>query len=68
MPRDMAVAGFDDIVTLRDITPALTTVRLPIGELGEVALELVTLAPAERPHLRRIKGEVILRASTPRLR
>ena len=68
MPRDMAVAGFDDIATLRDVTPALTTVRLPLGEIGAVALELVTLAQAERPRRRRIKGEVVLRASTPRLR
>ncbi|MDQ3485399.1 MAG: LacI family transcriptional regulator [Actinomycetota bacterium] len=68
MPRDMAVAGFDDIVTLRDVTPALTTVRLPLGKIGEMALELVTSAQAERPHLRRIRGEVVLRASTPPLR
>lgn len=68
MPRDMAVAGFDDIWTLRDVTPALTTVRLPLDTVGDVALELVTLAQADRPRLRRIKGEVVLRASTPRLR
>ncbi len=65
MPRDMSVAGFDDIGTLRDVTPALTTVRLPLREVGEAALELITSAPAERPRLRRIRGEVVLRASTP---
>ncbi|MDQ3627219.1 MAG: LacI family transcriptional regulator [Actinomycetota bacterium] len=68
MPRDMAVAGFDDIVTLRDVTPGLTTVRLPLGDIGATALELATLDQVERPRLRRIKGEVVLRASTPGLR
>ena len=29
VPGDVGMAGFDDIPTLRDIAPALTTVRLP---------------------------------------
>ncbi len=68
MPHEMSVAGFDDIETLRDVTPALTTVRLPLAEVGQLALELVTLAQADLPRLHRIKGEVVLRASTPPLR
>ena len=40
VPEDMAVAGFDDISTLRDVRPALTTVRLPLEEMGRRALEL----------------------------
>jgi len=67
MPGDLAVAGFDDIVTLRDVTPALTTVRLPLRDVGRQALELVTLTRGERPRLRRVKGQVALRASTPPL-
>ena len=31
---DIAVAGFDDIPTGRDVTPALTTVRVPLEEVG----------------------------------
>jgi len=65
MPGDVAVAGFDDIVTLRDVTPGLTTVRLPLGDVGAVALEMATSVQAERPRLHRIKGEVVLRDSTP---
>ena len=34
VPADMAVAGFDDIPTLRDVRPALTTVRLPLVDIG----------------------------------
>jgi LacI family transcriptional regulator len=65
VPSTMAVAGFDDIVTLRDATPALTTVRLPLEDLGAWALELVLEPPADQPRIRRVRGEVIIRDSTP---
>jgi LacI family transcriptional regulator, galactose operon repressor len=65
VPSDIAVAGFDDISTLRDVYPPLTTVRLPLKRMGEMAASLV-LSEA-RPALPRIipvPGEVILRDST----
>jgi LacI family transcriptional regulator len=61
----MAVAGFDDIVTLRDVTPALTTVRLPLEDLGAWALQLVLEPSTDQPRIRRVRGEVVLRESTP---
>jgi LacI family transcriptional regulator len=39
VPRDIAVAGFDDIPIARYTTPALTSVHVPIAELGERAAE-----------------------------
>ncbi|MDD9375905.1 LacI family DNA-binding transcriptional regulator [Streptomyces sp. ZAF1911] len=66
VPDDLAFAGFDDISTLRDVTPALTTVRLPLEHIGETAVDLVvTTEPDAAPRLRRVKGEVVVRASTP---
>ena len=35
---DIGVAGFDDISTARDVSPALTTVAIPLVELGRRAL------------------------------
>jgi len=67
LPEEMAVAGFDDIATLRDVTPALTTVRIPLEEIGAAALSLVAQPRAERPRLRRVPGEVVLRESTARI-
>jgi LacI family transcriptional regulator len=67
LPSGMAVAGFDDIVTLRDVSPALTTVRLPLEELGEWALDMVLHERAGQPRVRRVRGEVVLRESTPPL-
>lgn len=66
--RDLAVAGFDDIATLRDVVPALTTVRLPLEHMGREALRLaLTDGDADGPRLERIDGEVIIRESTPPL-
>lgn len=66
VPEDIAVAGFDDIVTLRDVTPALTTVRVPLVEIGIAATELATAAPSDEPQLIHMFGTVILRESTTR--
>ncbi|WP_422390353.1 LacI family DNA-binding transcriptional regulator [Arthrobacter sp. N1] len=40
--QDIGVAGYDDIPTVRDITPALTTVRIPLEDVGRRALRLAT--------------------------
>jgi len=72
VPRDMAIAGFDDIPTLRDVQPALTTVRLPLVEIGRRALELALDGrpvgmddEAAEPILVTVPGEVVVRDSTP---
>ncbi|NRQ31008.1 LacI family DNA-binding transcriptional regulator [Nonomuraea sp. NN258] len=66
VPEDVSVAGFDDIVTLRDQVPALTTVRLPLTDMGARALELA-LADGDEPVVERVAGEVVLRESVRRL-
>lgn len=66
-PADLAVAGFDDIVTLRDVTPSLTTVRFPLEEMGSTALSLVVGAEGVRPRLHPVEGQVMIRESTPSL-
>ncbi|NUW30955.1 LacI family DNA-binding transcriptional regulator [Nonomuraea sp. SMC257] len=62
VPDDVSVAGFDDIATLRDHVPALTTVRLPLADMGSRALELA-LASGETPTVDHVQGEVVLRES-----
>ncbi len=42
VPADIALAGFDDIPVARYVSPALTTVRVPIAELGAQALQRLT--------------------------
>ena len=40
VPRDVSVVGFDDVPFAADLTPALTTVRVPFEELGRTAVRL----------------------------
>jgi len=67
VPDDLAFAGFDDIPTLRDIAPALTTVRLPLAEIGHRLFDLVATSEGAEPRHEHVAGEVLLRASTPPL-
>jgi LacI family transcriptional regulator len=65
VPGDVAVAGFDDIPTLRDVAPSLTTVRLPLAEMGRLAANMVLdEEPGPSPRVAPIAGEVVLREST----
>ncbi|MBE1585747.1 LacI family DNA-binding transcriptional regulator [Nonomuraea angiospora] len=64
VPGEISVAGFDDVPVARDVYPALTTVRLPMVEMGKQALELVLKPPASRPRRRRTTHELVVRAST----
>jgi DNA-binding LacI/PurR family transcriptional regulator len=43
VPRDVAVAGFDDSFFSEFICPPLTTVRQPMSEIGELAMENIIL-------------------------
>ena len=64
VPDDVAVSGFDDIDVASDVTPPLTTVRLPLAEVGRLATRLaLDRSGARSGHL--VVGEVVLRASTP---
>ena len=65
VPGDVGLAGFDDISTLRDVYPPLTTVRLPLTRMGELAASLIlTDLPPGKPRVIPVPGEVILREST----
>ncbi|WP_129788767.1 LacI family DNA-binding transcriptional regulator [Promicromonospora panici] len=64
VPDDVAVAGFDDIHTLRDVSPGLTTVRIALAEVGALATELALGRSAQTRT--RVRGEVVLRDSTPK--
>jgi LacI family transcriptional regulator len=71
IPRDAAIAGFDDIETLRDFRPALSTVRLPLEDIGRLATRATGRNPAdgdggevEAAAPGGITGEVTLRRST----
>ncbi|GHG14572.1 MULTISPECIES: LacI family DNA-binding transcriptional regulator [Amycolatopsis] len=65
--RDLAIAGFDDISAATDVTPALTTVGVPMHAMGLRAIELA-LAGNDPGEVVRLPTTVVLRDSTPRHR
>ena len=65
VPEDVALAGFDDISTLRDVVPALTTVRIPLVDIGIAATELALADASDEPRLTHVPTQVVLRDSTP---
>ena len=66
LPDDLAVAGFDDIISAADMSPSLTTVRIDLEALGRDAMRLVLDAPSDAPRTRYAIGSVIMRESTSR--
>ncbi len=65
VPRDASVAGFDDIETLRDFHPGLTTVRLPLLHIGRIAVESTVALPGGTAGAEpTVTGELVLRRST----
>jgi LacI family transcriptional regulator len=62
--RDIAIAGFDDIESAVDVVPALTTVHVPLREMGVRAIELA-LAADGKQQVVQLPTSVVLRTSTP---
>jgi LacI family transcriptional regulator len=48
VPGDVSLVGFDDVPLAADLTPALTTVRVPYEDLGRTAVRLA-LQREDRP-------------------
>jgi LacI family transcriptional regulator len=68
VPDEVSVAGFDDIPIVRDLTPPLTTVALPLQRLGEEAMRMaLTENTGRRRRIVRLGGEVVIRASTAKV-
>ena len=66
IPSDLAVTGWDDIPVARFLTPALTTVRQPLAEIGAVAARLVVDRVAGRrkkPISAVLPTEILIRSS-----
>jgi DNA-binding LacI/PurR family transcriptional regulator len=65
IPRDVAVVGFDDVTFARYLSPALTTVRAPIEQVGREAVrQLVRLiSGGQAEALTLMRTELVIRES-----
>jgi LacI family transcriptional regulator/LacI family repressor for deo operon, udp, cdd, tsx, nupC, and nupG len=65
VPRDLSVAGFDDVDAAQYVTPPLTTIRQPKLELGRAAMDmLLKLLNGSVIQDRVLAAELIVRGST----
>jgi LacI family transcriptional regulator len=64
VPHRISVAGFDDVSFAADLAPGLTTVRLPLAEMGRQALTLALRPPASRPRRKPTGHALVVRDST----
>jgi LacI family transcriptional regulator len=66
VPDDLAIVGWDDVMTARYVRPGLTTVRQPVHELGALAADrLHELVSGATPSAERrvLATEVVIRSS-----
>ena len=65
VPDDISVIGFDDMPIARDVTPPLTTVRLPLVEMGARAMTLALDGTDDsEPRVERVEATLVVRGST----
>jgi LacI family transcriptional regulator len=67
VPADLSIVGFDDTAEAELVTPALTTVRQPLAEMGRMAVSLLMRLLEGRPfealHVE-LATQLIVRGST----
>lgn len=66
IPKDIALVGFDDTLEANFISPTLTTVRQPLLEMGEAAVDLAVRSmnnPGLEPQTLILKPSFVVRES-----
>jgi DNA-binding LacI/PurR family transcriptional regulator len=64
VPQDIAVVGFDDIITASYINPPLTTIHQDTGKSGELLVKnLVSLINGEKLKSSLVEPSLIIRQS-----
>lgn len=66
VPGRVTVVGFDDMPVARDVTPALTTIRLPLADMGARAMTLALQPPddVDERRIEEVGAELVRRESS----
>jgi LacI family transcriptional regulator len=64
VPAQISVAGFDDVSVAADLAPSLTTVRLPMAEMGQLALAMALRPRSSRARRKSTGHQLVVRDST----
>lgn len=65
IPQDAGLTGFGDVASLVDVTPGLTTVRVPTERLATLALDLALNGPGDGSGSMTVSVTPVIRDSTP---
>jgi LacI family transcriptional regulator len=63
VPDDVSLAGYDDLPTAVDVWPNLTTVHIPLEEIGRMAVELA-FGPGDTQTVVTVPTALVIREST----
>ena len=64
VPEQLSVVGFDDIPIVRQLTPPLSTVALPMEEMGELVMSMALGPSSPSPRTHVVPATVVLRGTT----
>lgn len=64
VPDRVSVVGFDDLPFAADLNPPLTTIRLPLADIGARAMDMILTGPTIEPRTIDLDAELVIRAST----
>ena len=66
VPDDVSVVGYDDVAPCTLVEPPITTVHVPLYELGTLGMRLALdlLAGAPRPRRKELPLALVVRATT----
>lgn len=66
VPEDISVTGFDDLFFAAYLTPPLTTVRQPLRQMGQLAMEVLfkLMSGQEATAQTKVEAELVVRGST----
>lgn len=68
VPGELSVTGFDDIELAGEFSPALTTIHLPVADIGRIAAErmLARIGGGDVPKSHEVPVRLVVRESTAR--
>ena len=66
VPDEVSVVGFDDVPIAADVTPGLTTVHLPLPQMGRESMRLALRGPDAPNEIVRLGSRLVERGSVGR--
>jgi LacI family transcriptional regulator, galactose operon repressor len=63
VPSDVSLVGYDDLPIISDVVPGITTIRVPMREMGRRCMRLALDGPRKEPRVEVLPVELVERES-----